>query len=77
MLWADVFIGVVSRDCFDVQAILEFFSKFIDITSADLNFVVDDISEEDSSAVGVTWHLGTSDTIESHLHDCQFLPLPV
>ncbi|KAL5845802.1 hypothetical protein ACOSQ3_009326 [Xanthoceras sorbifolium] len=39
------------------QAILEFFKKFIDSISADLQFVIDDISSEDSSAVGVTWHL--------------------
>ncbi|KAL5843339.1 hypothetical protein ACOSQ4_009297 [Xanthoceras sorbifolium] len=39
------------------QAILEFFKKFIDSISADLQFVIDDITSEDSSAVGVTWHL--------------------
>ncbi|KAL5843336.1 hypothetical protein ACOSQ4_009294 [Xanthoceras sorbifolium] len=33
------------------QAILEFFKKFIDSISADLQFVIDDIS------IGVTWHL--------------------
>nr|GMD63836.1 Polyketide cyclase SnoaL-like domain [Ipomoea batatas] len=39
------------------KAILEFFRKFIDSVGPDLQFVIDDISEEDSSAVGVTWHL--------------------
>ncbi|KAJ8760487.1 hypothetical protein K2173_015154 [Erythroxylum novogranatense] len=39
------------------QAILEFFEKFIDSISSDLQFVIDDISTEDCSAVGVTWHL--------------------
>ncbi|OWM67512.1 uncharacterized protein LOC116205151 [Punica granatum] len=39
------------------KAILDFFRKFIDAISADLQFVIDDISAEDSSAVGVTWHL--------------------
>ncbi|XP_010535001.1 PREDICTED: uncharacterized protein LOC104810399 isoform X2 [Tarenaya hassleriana] len=38
-------------------AILEFFQKFTDSTSTDLQFVIDDISTEESSAVGVTWHL--------------------
>ncbi|KAL0801550.1 hypothetical protein Bca101_056726 [Brassica carinata] len=38
-------------------AILEFFGKFIEATSTDLQFVIDDISKEDSSAVGVSWHL--------------------
>ncbi|XP_065880302.1 uncharacterized protein [Euphorbia lathyris] len=39
------------------KAILEFFNKFTDSISTDLRFVVDDISAEDSLAVGVTWHL--------------------
>ncbi|KAJ0241115.1 Nuclear transport factor 2 [Hirschfeldia incana] len=38
-------------------AILEFFGKFIEATSTDLQFVIDDISKEDTSAVGVSWHL--------------------
>lgn len=41
-----------------MQAILDFFQKFIDAISSNLQFVIDDISTEDSSAVGVTWHLG-------------------
>lgn len=41
-----------------MQAILEFFQKFIDSISMDLQFVIDDISHEDTSALGVTWHLG-------------------
>ncbi|XP_044510502.1 uncharacterized protein LOC123229013 isoform X2 [Mangifera indica] len=39
------------------KAILEFFKNFSDSISTDLQFVIDDISTEDSSAVGVTWHL--------------------
>ncbi|XP_022717504.1 uncharacterized protein LOC111276044 isoform X2 [Durio zibethinus] len=39
------------------KAILEFFKSFIDSISMDLQFAIDDISAEDSSAVGVTWHL--------------------
>lgn len=42
----------------DYQEILEFFKKFIGTISTDLQFVIDDISNEDNSAVGVTWHLG-------------------
>ncbi|KAK1423717.1 hypothetical protein QVD17_19025 [Tagetes erecta] len=39
------------------KAILEFFEKFIYTISQDLQFAIDDISGEDTSAVGVTWHL--------------------
>ncbi|KAI3824446.1 hypothetical protein L1987_05906 [Smallanthus sonchifolius] len=39
------------------KAILEFFEKFIYTISTDLQFAIDDISGEDTSAVGVTWHL--------------------
>ncbi|XP_027090578.1 uncharacterized protein [Coffea arabica] len=39
------------------KAILDFFKKFIDSISTDLQFVIDDISEDDVSRVGVTWHL--------------------
>ncbi|PIN22340.1 hypothetical protein CDL12_04940 [Handroanthus impetiginosus] len=39
------------------KAILEFFNRFIDSISPDLQFAIDDISEEDTIAVGVTWHL--------------------
>nr|XP_019708424.1 uncharacterized protein LOC109504746 [Elaeis guineensis] len=38
------------------KAILEFFKRFGEFTSSDLRFVIDDISNEDTS-VGVTWHL--------------------
>lgn len=37
--------------------ILDFFKKFTDATSIDLQFVIDDITSQDPSAVGVTWHL--------------------
>ncbi|KAH9607273.1 hypothetical protein KSS87_001380, partial [Heliosperma pusillum] len=40
-----------------LQSILDFFAKFTGYVSTDLQFVIDAISEEDSSAVGVTWHL--------------------
>ncbi|KAM3681615.1 hypothetical protein ACJW31_12G011000 [Castanea mollissima] len=39
------------------KEILQFFKKFTDSISIDLQFVIDDLSTEDSSAVGVTWHL--------------------
>ncbi|KAK7253104.1 hypothetical protein RIF29_37542 [Crotalaria pallida] len=39
------------------QEILEFFKKFTNSTSIDLQFVIDDLSCEDSSSVGVIWHL--------------------
>ncbi|CAO2185170.1 unnamed protein product [Urochloa humidicola] len=37
--------------------IVGFFGEFIGTISPDLQFVIDDISDEDSAAVGVTWHL--------------------
>lgn len=46
-----------------IQAILDFFKKFTESVSADHQFVIDDISNEDSSAVGVTWHLGMSELV--------------
>ncbi|XP_078170358.1 nuclear transport factor 2 (NTF2) family protein [Carex rostrata] len=39
------------------KAIIEFFKKFTQSISSDLQFVIDDISSEDTSAIGVTWHL--------------------
>lgn len=42
----------------DLQDILDFFKKFTDSITGDLQFVIDDISGDDSSVVGVTWHLG-------------------
>lgn len=41
-----------------LQAILDFFKQFIDSISTDLQFAVDDIAEEDTTVVGVIWHLG-------------------
>ncbi|KHN34157.1 hypothetical protein glysoja_038646 [Glycine soja] len=40
------------------KEILEFFKKFTNSTSKGLQFVIDDLSTEDSSSVGVIWHLG-------------------
>ncbi|CAO2180491.1 unnamed protein product [Urochloa humidicola] len=37
--------------------IVGFFGEFMGTISPDLQFVIDDISDEDSAAVGVTWHL--------------------
>ncbi|CAK8540857.1 unnamed protein product [Lathyrus sativus] len=39
------------------KKIIEFFKKFTESTSIDLQFVIDDLSTEDSSSVGVIWHL--------------------
>ncbi|KAJ8478585.1 hypothetical protein OPV22_022312 [Ensete ventricosum] len=39
------------------KAILDFFKKFTESFGTDHQFVIDNISNEDSSAVGVTWHL--------------------
>ncbi|WVZ18080.1 hypothetical protein V8G54_005402 [Vigna mungo] len=40
------------------KEILEFFKKFTNSTSKDLQFVIDDLSTKDPSSVGVIWHLG-------------------
>ncbi|GKE15253.1 polyketide cyclase SnoaL-like domain-containing protein [Tanacetum coccineum] len=45
------------------KAILEFFEKFIYTIIQDLQFVIDDISGEDTSAIGVTWHLDKSKSL--------------
>uniref|UniRef100_A0A0D6QUR5 SnoaL-like domain-containing protein n=1 Tax=Araucaria cunninghamii TaxID=56994 RepID=A0A0D6QUR5_ARACU len=37
--------------------IIDFFKRFTDAVSTDLQFVIDDITSDDASAVGVTWHL--------------------
>ncbi|KAH9322360.1 hypothetical protein KI387_016999, partial [Taxus chinensis] len=37
--------------------ILDFFKRFTDAVGTDLQFVIDDITSHDASAVGVTWHL--------------------
>lgn len=47
-----------NNNSINVQDILQFFKKFNDSVGKDLQFVIDDISTEDSAAVGVTWHLG-------------------
>ncbi|GMH11565.1 hypothetical protein Nepgr_013406 [Nepenthes gracilis] len=39
------------------KAVLEFFKKFIDSISTELQFIIDDISDQDTTAVGVVWHL--------------------
>ncbi|PKA57176.1 hypothetical protein AXF42_Ash002480 [Apostasia shenzhenica] len=39
------------------KAVLEFFKKFTESISSELQFVIDDISSDDTSAIGVMWHL--------------------
>ncbi|KAG0537059.1 hypothetical protein BDA96_03G115200 [Sorghum bicolor] len=39
------------------ERIIGFFGEFMGTISPDLQFVIDDISADDSAAVGVTWHL--------------------
>lgn len=59
------------------QAILDFFKQFSDSISADLQFAIDDISEEDSSAVGVTWHLEWKGKPFPFSRGCSFYRLDV
>ncbi|KAJ4870723.1 Nuclear transport factor 2 (NTF2) family protein [Raphanus sativus] len=58
-------------------AILEFFGKFIEATSTDMQFVIDDISKEDSSAVGVSWHLEWKGKKFPFSRSCSFYRLEV
>lgn len=53
-----------------MQDILEFFENFVHVVDKDLQFVIDKISSEDSSAVGVTWHLGNILTLYINIHVC-------
>uniref|UniRef100_A0A804N1E7 SnoaL-like domain-containing protein n=1 Tax=Zea mays TaxID=4577 RepID=A0A804N1E7_MAIZE len=43
------------------ERVVGFFGEFMGTISPDLQFVIDDISAEDSAAVGVTWHLVPSE----------------
>ncbi|XP_019708426.2 uncharacterized protein [Elaeis guineensis] len=64
LLFSQPFIGC--------KAILEFFNKLAESTSSDLQFVIDDISNEDISAVGVTWHLEWHGTPFPFSKGCSF-----
>ncbi|XP_074371720.1 uncharacterized protein LOC141712614 isoform X2 [Apium graveolens] len=59
------------------KAILEFFEKFNDSINEDLQFVIDDISTEDSIAVGVTWHLEWKGKPFPFSKGCSFYKLKV
>lgn len=59
------------------KAILEFFDKFMNSISSDLQFAIDDISEEDASAVGVTWHLEWKGKTFPFSKGCSFYRLDV
>uniref|UniRef100_A0A2C9U3I0 SnoaL-like domain-containing protein n=1 Tax=Manihot esculenta TaxID=3983 RepID=A0A2C9U3I0_MANES len=59
------------------KAILEFFKKFIDSFSKDLQFAIEDISAEDSLAVGVTWHLEWKGKAFPFSKGCSFYRLEV
>ncbi|GAB2225846.1 hypothetical protein Droror1_Dr00021615 [Drosera rotundifolia] len=80
--------GLIADDCFyeDLvfprpfvgrKAIMEFFKKFNDSISTDLQFVIDDISDEDNAAVGVTWHLEWSGRPFPFSKGCSFYRLRV
>ncbi|KZV57113.1 hypothetical protein F511_05987 [Dorcoceras hygrometricum] len=59
------------------KAILEFFDKFVNSISSDLQFAIDDISEEDASAVGVAWHLEWKGKVFPFSKGCSFYRLDV
>ncbi|KAL5559854.1 hypothetical protein UlMin_036065 [Ulmus minor] len=57
--------------------ILEFFESFIDTVGKDLQFAIEKISNEDSSAVGVTWHLEWKGKTFPFSRGCSFYQLEV
>ncbi|KAL7156222.1 hypothetical protein ABFS83_03G129000 [Erythranthe nasuta] len=59
------------------KAILDFFKQFVGSISIDLQFAIDDISVEDASAVGVTWHLDWKGKPFPFSRGCSFYRLDV
>ncbi|KAE8733664.1 Gag protease polyprotein [Hibiscus syriacus] len=59
------------------KEILEFFKSFMDSISKDLQFAIEDISGEDSSAVGVTWHLEWKGKVFPFSKGCSFYRLEI
>ncbi|GAA0148290.1 hypothetical protein LIER_36692 [Lithospermum erythrorhizon] len=59
------------------KAILDFFKKFTNSISTDLQFAIDDISEEDTLAVGVSWHLEWKGKTFPFSKGCSFYRLEV
>ncbi|XP_015886021.3 uncharacterized protein LOC107421316 [Ziziphus jujuba] len=59
------------------EDILQFFKNFIGSVSKDLQFVIDKLSTEDSSAVGVTWHLEWKGKPFPFSRGCSFYELEV
>ncbi|XP_050378500.1 uncharacterized protein LOC126795787 [Argentina anserina] len=57
--------------------ILQFFRKFNDSVGKDLQFVIDDISTKDSTAVGATWHLEWNEKPFPFSKGCSFYRLEV
>eukprot|EP01018_Ginkgo_biloba_P010266 Gb_31950 [translate_table: standard] len=55
--WREEFLSSAYPSWGFFRAILDFLKKFTDAVSTDLQFVIDDITSEDDSAVGLTWHL--------------------
>ncbi|EXB86662.1 hypothetical protein L484_013192 [Morus notabilis] len=68
---------VFARPFVGRKEILEFFENFADVVSKDLQFVIDKISTEDSSAVGVTWHLEWKGKPFPFSKGCSFYQLEV
>ncbi|KAI4332402.1 hypothetical protein L6164_017312 [Bauhinia variegata] len=59
------------------KEILEFFKKFTSATSRDLQFVIDDLSTQDASSVGVIWHLEWKGKPFPFSKGCSFYSLQV
>ncbi|KAJ4798387.1 Nuclear transport factor 2 (NTF2) family protein [Rhynchospora pubera] len=59
------------------KAIIDFFKKFTQSISSDLQFVIDDISTEDTAAIGVTWHLDWKGKPFPFSKGCSFYRLEV
>ncbi|PON99244.1 Polyketide cyclase SnoaL-like domain containing protein [Trema orientale] len=59
------------------KEILDFFENFMDFVEKDLQFVIDKLSTEDSSAVGVTWHLEWKGKTFPFSRGCSYYELEV
>ncbi|KAK8949617.1 hypothetical protein KSP39_PZI006135 [Platanthera zijinensis] len=68
---------IFSKPFVSRKAIMEFFKKFTESISSELQFVIDDISTEDTSAAGVTWHLEWRGRTFPFSKGCSFYRLEV
>ncbi|KAF4346535.1 uncharacterized protein LOC115705027 [Cannabis sativa] len=68
---------IFSRPFVGRKDILDFFESFTNLIDKDLQFVIDKITTQDSSAVGVTWHLEWKGKPFPFSRGCSFYQLEV